>query len=128
MTTARLEHVNFTLADPLQTATQLCHLFDWKIRWQGEAKDNGYTVHVGEDGTYLAIYSKRPDPAEPQVETYAMRGGLNHLGVVVDDLDEVERRVKAVGYQPNSHADYEPGKRFYFQTADGIEIEVVSYV
>ncbi|MEC7669548.1 MAG: VOC family protein, partial [Pseudomonadota bacterium] len=28
---------------------------------------------------------------------------------------------------PHNHADYEPGKRFYFDTPDGIEIEVVSY-
>jgi hypothetical protein len=46
---------------------------------------------------------------------------------VVNDLDAVETRVKARGYEPVNHADYEPGRRFYFREENGIEIEVVSY-
>ncbi len=34
----------------------------------------------------------------------------------------------AAGLRAVSHADYEPGRRFYFlMTLDGIEYEVVSY-
>jgi glyoxylase I family protein len=58
---------------------------------------------------------------------YSTRTGLNHIGVVVDDLTEIEKRVKAEGFEPHSHADYEPGKRFYFDGPEGVEIEVVSY-
>ena len=39
----------------------------------------------------------------------------------------VEARVKAAGFVPGNHADYEPGKRFYFTENNGVEIEVVSY-
>jgi len=46
---------------------------------------------------------------------------------VVDDLDAVETRVKDAGFATHSHADYEPGRRFYFNDADNIEIEVVTY-
>jgi len=46
---------------------------------------------------------------------------------VVDDLDSVEDRVKAAGFTTGNHGDYEPGRRFYFHDADGIEFEVVSY-
>ncbi|MFT4811430.1 MAG: hypothetical protein ACI9LX_004807 [Paraglaciecola sp.] len=28
---------------------------------------------------------------------------------------------------PYNHGDYEPGRRFYFNLEEGIEIEVVSY-
>jgi glyoxylase I family protein len=35
--------------------------------------------------------------------------------------------VKAEGLEPFGHADYQPGRRFYFLDADGIEFEVVSY-
>jgi hypothetical protein len=35
--------------------------------------------------------------------------------------------VKAAGYTPFNHGDYEPGRRFYFDGPDNIEIEVVSY-
>jgi len=46
---------------------------------------------------------------------------------VVPDLDAVETRVKEAGFIPKSHANYEPGRRFYFDGPDGIEFEVVSY-
>ena len=35
--------------------------------------------------------------------------------------------VKDAGFEPHSHGDYEPGKRFYFDDENGIEFEVVSY-
>lgn len=127
MQVAQLEHANVTVTDPKKTAEMLCRLFGWHIRWQGEAKDNGFTIHVGSDDTYIAVYSKG-EARQPEAESYVMRGGLNHLAVTVDDLDEIEQRVIAEGLTPHLHADYEPGRRFYFDDPDGIEFEVVSYV
>ena len=43
------------------------------------------------------------------------------------DIDRMERDVRAEGFTPGNHADYEPGRRFYFHEENGIEIEVVSY-
>ncbi|MDP5084820.1 MAG: VOC family protein [Yoonia sp.] len=127
---AQLEHVNITVSDPQKTAAMLRDLFGWQTRWEGSVLNGeGYTVHVGTDDHYIAIYSGY-DPAQtiPKADaSYQTRGGLNHIGVVVDDLAAVEARVKALGYASHSHADYEPGKRFYFHDADGIEFEVVSY-
>ncbi|EBA11743.1 VOC family protein [Roseobacter sp. CCS2] len=126
---AHLEHVNITVSNPKKTADMLVDLFGWHIRWEGAAKNAGHTVHVGSDDSYVAVYSG-PDPAQTmpkQDASYHTRGGLNHLGVVVDDLDAVEAKVKKHGFTPHSHADYEPGRRFYFHDADGIEVEVVSY-
>lgn len=120
-----LEHVNFTVTDPAATAQILCDLFDWKIRWKGAAKDDGMSYHVGGENSYVAIYSR--GGSQPQGDSYATPGAMNHLGVVVDDLDAVEARVKAAGFIPHNHADYEPGQRFYFMAPDDVEIEVVSY-
>ncbi|MGH1465680.1 MAG: VOC family protein [Cognatishimia sp.] len=122
----RLEHVNVTVSDPKGTAALLQDLFDWQIRWQGAAKDNGHSVHVGDTESYLALYS--PDkPLKGMVNTYTTASGLNHIGIVVEDLAAVENRVINAGYQPYNHADYEPGQRFYFDGPEGIEFEVVSY-
>lgn len=126
---SRLEHVNFTVADPKATAQMLIDLFDWKIRWEGEAINGGYTVHVGTDDAYVAVYTG-PDGGKEQTppqNNYLQRGGLNHIGIVVDDLDATEARVKAAGLETHSHADYEPGHRFYFHDATGIEFEVIAY-
>ena len=123
---ATLEHVNYTVSDPKRTADMLCRLFDWRIRWEGEAISGGYSIHVGDDDNYVAIYN----PAKQLVDgpsNYVQRGGLNHIGVVVDDLDATEARVREMGFEPHNHADYEPGRRFYFMDHDNVEVEVVSY-
>jgi lactoylglutathione lyase len=121
-----LEHVNYTVTDPIATATLLCEIFDWKIRWQGESMSSGQSVHVGEKDSYLALYNPNKNLSEA-TNSYSQKGGLNHIGVVVDDLDATEAKVKAQGYIPHQYGDYEPGRRFYFDGPDGIEIEVVSY-
>ena len=121
-----LEHVNVTVSDPIATANMLCALFDWQIRWQGPSIYGGQSVHVGGADSYIALYSGKQSN-NPTDNSYNTAGGLNHIGIVVDDLDAAEARVVAAGFTPNSHADYEPGKRFYFDAHDKIEIEVVSY-
>ena len=127
MPKARLEHVNITVADPDATAARLCRMFGGKVRWTGDAAMGGYSVHVGTEDTYLAIYN--PGNLNGEVSRrYTQTGGLNHVGLVVDDLDAVSRAVSAEGFVPRDHADYEPGQRFYFtDDTDHVEYEVVSY-
>jgi catechol 2,3-dioxygenase-like lactoylglutathione lyase family enzyme len=126
MTEVFLEHVNVTVPDPDKTAKMLCDLFGWKIRWQGDAIHGGRTIHVGGEASYVAIYTGNESHKSVH-NSYETVGGLNHIGVVVDDVDAIERLVTERGFEPHSHADYEPGKRFYFYDHDGIEFEVVSY-
>jgi len=125
MNEAVLEHVNITVSDAKATAELLCTLFDWQVRWTGDAIDGGVSYHVGGAGSYVAVYSK--GGREQLGDSYSAPGGLNHIGIVVGDLDATESRVKDAGFEPHSHASYEPGKRFYFHAHDGIEIEVISY-
>ncbi len=121
-----LEHINITVNNADVTAKILCDLFGWHVRWSGESIHNGYTVHVGDKQQYLALYTP-VSQAEDGTESYFMLNGLNHIGIVVDDLDAVEGRVINAGYKPFSHADYEPGKRFYFRDENNIEFEIVMY-
>lgn len=126
--TTKLEHVNITVADPDATANMLVDLFGWTIRWKGPSLLGGHTVHVGQPGTgdnYLAVYTT-PSPPENASSRSAL-GHLNHLGLVVDDLEEAERRITQAGFETYNHGDYEPGRRFYFDDHDGIEFEVISY-
>jgi catechol 2,3-dioxygenase-like lactoylglutathione lyase family enzyme len=120
-----LEHINITVTDTKSTAASLGEIFDWKIRWQGAAKDDGYTIHLGADDTYLALYS-HTDKHLADTSHKTIRQ-LNHIGIQVDDIEAIESKVKAAGFAPHNHGDYEPGKRFYFNLEDGLEIEVVSY-
>ena len=126
MTNINLEHINITVEDPVQTAELLCDLFDWKLRWQGDAINGGYSVHVGSEESYLALYnSGKPQAAAGN--TYSRNTGLNHIGIVVDNLETIQKKIEEAGFELYNFGDYEPGRRFYFNTSDGLEIEVVSY-
>lgn len=124
--TALLEHTNFTVSDIDATAKWMVELFDWKIRWKGDSKTSGKSIHVGTQDRYLALYEE--PTSRPTAETsYHTVGGLNHIAVVVDDIQTMRKRVKAAGFEPGEHYDYEPGERFYFHDHDHIEYEVVQY-
>ncbi len=126
MHAAMLEHVNITVSDPEKTAAMLCDVFGWHLRWQGAAIDQGRTVHVGTDSAYVAVYTNPQTSTQPH-NSYTQCAALNHIGVVVEDLDETEQRILKAGYKTFNHADYEPGRRFYFNDHDDVEYEVVSY-
>lgn len=123
---AILEHVNVTVSDPAATAALYGRLFGWKVRWQGASMNGGHTVHVGTDTHYIALYRGKGDQVRHNDGDRAC-GGLNHIALVVDDLDATEVLVTAEGLKTLNHASYEPGRRFYFHDTDGIEYELVSY-
>ncbi len=120
---ATLEHVNLTVRDPEASATLMAALFGWQERWRGPSQMGGWTIHVGDAHGYLALYTH----GEGDAPRFAKGVPLNHVGIVVDDLDAVEARAVAMGLTPFSHADYEPGRRFYLFDENGIEFEIVSY-
>lgn len=122
MRTAYLEHVNITVSDIERSAAMLEQLLGWRIRWRGPSQMGGETIHVGSDEDYIAVYT-RGTP----VDRFAKGVPLNHVGLVVPDLGAAEAVVRAAGLEPFNHADYAPGKRFYFFDWDGIEFEMVSY-
>ena len=122
---AFIEHVNVTVRDPERSAQLMHDLFGWNIRWQGPAISGGRSIHVGDDRFYMAFYTK--DGADTPEEAFRKGRPLNHVGIVVDDLVDAERRVIAAGLEPFNHGDYEPGRRFYFFDFDGTEFELVSY-
>lgn len=140
MQAASLEHANITVTNPDAIADALCQLFNWHIRWRGPAKDDGYTVHVGSDTAYLALYKPKQfssnhynqnglasNSSAENTFDHTTVAHVNHLGIVVDNLDEVEKKVFALGFNTYNHGDYEPGRRFYFMLGEGLEAEVVSY-
>ena len=121
----KLEHVNFTVRDPQKTAAWMVDVFGWHIRWQGPAMDGaGYSVHVGTDQSYVALYAEKETAPRPR--SYATAGGLNHVAVVVDDFAAVKAKVKT-HFEPGPIQNYEPGQRFYFFDDNQIEFEVVCY-
>jgi hypothetical protein len=125
MTQNTLEHINMTVRDPDAVAATLSQLFDWHIRWAGSAKDDGYTVHVGGGSSYLALYTHKD--LRVQKQSHITLNHLNHIGIVVNELDKIEVRIQEAGFTTFNHGDYEPGKRFYFMLSQELEVEVITY-
>ena len=125
----KIEHINLTVSDPDGLAELLTNIFGWQIRWSGESMDNGRTIHIGnpeQNDSYLALYT-HANLTNNRDQSYTTKGNLNHIGIVVPDLEKVEKKVKQLGISTFNHGEYEPGRRFYFNINDGIEIEVISY-
>ena len=122
MATGFLEHINITVSDIDRSAALLQSLMGWHIRWRGPSQLGGQTIQVGSEKDYIALYTRGT-----AVGPFSKGAPLNHIALVVPDLDAAEATVCAVGLIPFSHGDYEPGRRFYFLDWDGVEFEMVSY-
>src|SRR5687768_3293968 len=95
MSQGRIEHVNLTVTDIERTAALFEKLLGWRQRWRGPAMNKGETIHVGDDTAYLALYTDRADHSGQ-----AKGRPLNHVGLLVDDLDAAERIVLDHGLTP----------------------------
>lgn len=122
MANPRLEHVNISVTDPERTAGLIAKLTGWHRRWEGPSLAGGHTIHLGGEDEYIAIYTNTSVKGD-----FAKGAPLNHIGIVIEDLDAAEAVVSEAGLTTMNHGDYEPGRRFYFFDWDGIEWELVSY-
>ncbi|MET0181208.1 MAG: VOC family protein [Novosphingobium sp.] len=127
MVSARLEHANLTVSDPHRSAALFTALCGWHERWRGPSQFGGWTIHVGDADSYLALYTRGEPGQTGAPRGYTKGVPLNHVGIEVGDLAAAEAVVAGAGLEPFGHGDYAPGRRFYFFDWDGIEFEVVSY-
>ena len=124
MPTGYLEHANITVSDPDRLSGLLQNLCGWHERWRGPSAQSGWSLHVGNDDCYLALYTRGDGTPLPRHDKSLP---LNHIGIVVKDLVAADTIVREAGLEPYGHETYEPGSRFYFFDWDGIEFEIVSY-
>lgn len=119
-----IEHVNLTVSNLDASVRFYEELFGFKTRWRGISGGGQEAAHVGTDRYYLALF-QADEEGERTLNMHVV--GLNHFGVVVDDLDASLGKLRSLGREPHHVTDYEPGRRAYFLDRDGIEVELVSY-
>ena len=131
MNPSRLEHLNVTLTD-LDRATRALQaiLPHWSVRgsgtWQDEAGHPVAWRHVGDDFQYIALYETPPGRA---LSASGARSAFNHLGLVVDDLDAVLARLRALGI-PLDHVGGSTEHRrsaYVMIEPERLQIELVAY-
>jgi len=122
----RLEHANLTVRD-LESALRFLQTAapDWRVRHRAEG-DRKW-VHFGDDRTYLALEEAREE-GELQSGEY-LRPDINHLGLVVDDLEAATARLLGAGYREGIQTtDHPHRRRKYFYDDDGFEWELLEYL
>ena len=59
MSQGMIEHANLTVSDVDRSSQLFQTLLGWRERWRGEAMNGGETIHVGDERSYLALYTDR---------------------------------------------------------------------
>jgi catechol 2,3-dioxygenase-like lactoylglutathione lyase family enzyme len=123
----RIEHASITVRDLWAALTFITTaLPEFKIRGQDSSNPCAW-LHVGTDETYIAL--TRSPSTDPRGGLAYHDLGVNHVGIVVEDVGEVVARLEAVGYKRSSEPEMSRWRRrFYFLDADGLQWEFIQYL
>ena len=105
----------------------LCAFPHWRERGKGY-NDKGEIkrdwMHIGDDVFYIALESANG----PKVRRAYFNPGINHVGFVVNNLNEIKQRLLNNGYREGIKADYHRYRqRMYFYDNVGNEFEFIQY-
>ena len=121
-----LEHANITA----NSIKECVHFFQsafphFEIR--GGDDDLKEWIHLGDDNTYIAI-NKAQSNLDKFEKDYA-KIGINHIGFVVENVNEIAERLLAAGYKRDYPRQEEKFRiREYFADGDSNQYEFVQYL
>ncbi len=128
--TARLEHANLTVPD-IDAAIDFLQAVEPEYRVlhdSGEDADIRW-VHFGAGGSYLALEVPHDGNADSTLNARYQNYGINHVGLVVDDIADAKSRLEAGGYREGHIPEIHPARiRRYFYDSAGMEWELVQYL
>ncbi len=121
-----LEHANITVKSISESIDFFQTAFPhFKVRGRGFG--NREWVHFGDDNTYIAINQAQKNNSKIQ-KNYDWVG-INHLGFVVPNVEEVANNLLSKGYKRDFPKEIEKFRiRDYFADADGNQFEFVQYL
>ena len=121
-----LEHINITVSDLKESIRFFQTAFPhFKIRGGGNGMREW--VHLGDDDCYIAI-NQATENYEKASKNYD-KIGINHLGFVVQEVEEIAINLLQNGYKRSYPKQVEEFRiREYFIDTDGNEFEFVQYL
>jgi len=121
-----LEHANITVND-LQEAIKFFQTAFPHFKIRGGGNDMREWIHLGDDDTYIAINQAKQ--SDLKADKNYDRIGINHLGFVVQDVEEIANNLLSNGYILDYPKQVEQFRiRDYFADADGNQYEFVQYL
>lgn len=129
----KMEHANITVKSIDEAVRFLGTAFpESVIRGEGHIHgdaDQGRWVHFGTDQHYVALQENSAHTPHRDV-TYTS-DGINHLGFVVEGLDDLISRMTVAGYKVTAASALEGHpwrRRAYFYDGNGVEWEFIEYL
>lgn len=133
-----VEHTQKHVSDLARTRSFYLALFpEWSMRAHGRELLGGRPyewLHIGDDQTYVAFrgdYKGADSPGHPLQELNRAAKAAEkpgHIGIVVADVEEKVRLLKAMGAQVITTTPHPFRLRVYTLDPDGYEIELVQYL
>lgn len=121
-----LEHANITVKD-LQEGIKFFQTAFPHFKIRGGGNEMREWVHLGDDNTYIAINQALQN--DVKADNSYDRIGINHLGFVVQDVEEIANNLLSNGYKRDYPKQVEQFRiRDYFADADGNQYEFVQYL
>lgn len=126
----RLEHANITVADVDAMISFLkCVEPSYEVLHDSGTQGAYRWVHLGKHSSYFALEEPHETPARPSHRTRYADFGINHIGLVVEDVTAIASRLTAAGYVEGHKAEVHPARiRRYFEDPCGGEWEFVQYL
>lgn len=121
----RFEHLNLSCKNMDASRKFYQTLFpDWRVRDRGITPEGRKWCHFGNDRVYIAFN----DGMKGERKQYPYEGvGLNHVGLVIDDGEDLKKTLQANGIEYYTLESPETKNRIYVSDPDGNEIEFVEY-
>jgi catechol 2,3-dioxygenase-like lactoylglutathione lyase family enzyme len=126
----RIEHVNITVPD-IDAAIGFLKIIapDFDVRKDNKSSGSYRWVHIGNERYYFALQEAHLDAA-PQKQLQAYKNyGINHVALIVSNIQEIEEKLIGNGYQRGIETPIEKfRKRAYYFDKAGFEWELVEYL
>jgi hypothetical protein len=126
----KIEHVNITVPD-IDSAISFLNIVapDFEVRKDDKPIDSYRWTHIGNEKYYFALQEAHLDVApQNKLQTY-INYGVNHVALIVSNLQEIENELVAAGYQRGIETPKEKyRKRAYYYDSAGFEWELVEYL
>jgi len=121
-----LEHANITVSNIEKSVDFFQTAFPHFVI-RGGGNETREWIHLGDASTYIAINQGTPEQVHENKNMDRL--GINHIGFVVENVNEIAERLLVKGYKRDYPKQIEKFRiRDYFIDSDGNEFEFVQYL
>jgi catechol 2,3-dioxygenase-like lactoylglutathione lyase family enzyme len=120
----RLDHINMSVRDLEASAAFYAALFGLEVKKEGDSNGARWCIIGAPDRFYLSLNEVvRPEGFKAEGQR------INHVGYVVDDIDQTVDRIRALGLRlefGDKTVDWPRSRSAYVTDPDGVLIEITN--